>query len=781
MSPVRDHQGIVLTQFNGLWNRGNVDTVPIDHFTDCLNIDFFGSSSFKTRDGIIPLQVGATPLQNVKRIYPYSTQSASTLIILTYDGTTGKIYHMVSPTLIYGPILSIAGMTDFAFVPYAGRGYISPFSNSLPILSPPSTAPSGIAVVGSGLTGAGLYEYGISFKNLAGETTVSPLATVQTFGPLSASAPVITDMGVSEGGNALTVGATYKWLFTLSYSGSGLPESSIGTLSAGFVAPANTHLLRIASTFSIDPTLYINVYRTLANGSTFYLEWSGIATSILTFPIGTENDAFILANGRLAPIVDGGTEKQIISLSNIPTLAYNYAVLSRNIWRTELDGLQLKFLYSIPNDTTTIFTDISPDSLLGINAPTVNTATVGNVLISIGLPGEFVYVYAGDGSNARKAAGAGLSGGMTVVNGTGHTDPGIHIFGFVTQNISGYNSPPAALTEFTTLAADGVSFTGIPISADTTVVKRLLVATAVVNPADYNGNLEGYQFFFVPNAVINDNTSTTLSDISFYDADLLADASALLDNYTSIPAGAVLNIYHNRLVVAATATDISLALVSQIGQPEAISQISGLIVVPLNGDPITNAQEFRDVLYMFKRTRTSAYVDNGQEPSFWSEIVIDKALGTFVHGVAASLDVGGATTDFLIIATFQGISLFNGKYVTPELSWKIAGFWQSLDRTQFSLIQMINESITKKIYCILPNQQVLVGDYYNGLDWKNIRWTLWSFTSPGINCVAINNISNIILGANSGLYTLTPGQTNDQLYTGSVKIPNPYIKSAFIP
>ena len=66
--PVRDHQGITLSVFNGLWNRGTPDTVPIDHFSDCNNIDFTGSSSFRTRDGIIPSQTVDVPLVNIKRI-----------------------------------------------------------------------------------------------------------------------------------------------------------------------------------------------------------------------------------------------------------------------------------------------------------------------------------------------------------------------------------------------------------------------------------------------------------------------------------------------------------------------------------------------------------------------------------------------------------------------------------------------------------------------------------------------------------------------------------------
>lgn len=500
---VRDHQGLVLETFNGLYNRGDIDTVPRDHFTDCLNVDFVAQSSFETRPGIGISQDVFVPLSNVKRIYNYPTQTANTLIVLTYDPITnsGSVYHVINPTTVYGPILTIDGMTDFAFVPYAGRGYISPFSD-------------------------------------------------------------------------------------------------------------------------------------YTNGD-------------LTFQRGLQN--------------------------------------------------------------------------------------------------QFVYVYAGDGTSARKAAGSGMTGVMTVANGAaGHTDPGQHIFGLVSQTASGYNGPPSILTSFITAAASSVSFGTIPTSGDPTVVKRLLVATKVL--PTYNGDLSGYQFFFVPNAIISNNTDTFLNNISFYDDDLLADASELLDNYTSIPAGSVLSLYHNRLLVACTYTDISLALLSKAGEPEAINQITGLIVFPLDGNPITNAQELRDVLYMFKRSRTKAWADNGGDPSTWPDMPIDDALGTSVHGIATVLDSGSASVDYLLICTYQGISQFNGVYVVPELTWKIDNFWSKLDRNKFGNIQILNAPIQKMIYVILPNRLLLIGSYSNGLVGKFMQWAPW-LTRMGLNTIAIYNIDEVILGA----------------------------------
>ncbi len=505
---VRDHQGIPLTDLKGLWDRGDKDTTPSDHFSDCNNIDF-RDQTFETRPGITISQDVLVPLTNIKRIYNYPTQTANTFIVLTYDydAGAGSIHHVVDENTVYGPLITIVGMTDFAFVPYAGRAYISPFGD-------------------------------------------------------------------------------------------------------------------------------------YTNGD-------------LTFQKGLQN--------------------------------------------------------------------------------------------------EFLYVYAGDGTPARKAAGSSLSGTITIANGAaGHTDPGQHIFGFVSQTSSGYNAPPSALNFFTTSAGSSVSFGNIPTSGDPNVVKRLLVATKALPttaPAlNASSDLTAYQFFFVPNAVINNNSSTSLNNISFFDADLLADASDLLDNYTSIPAGESLSLYHNRLCLATTHTDISLILVSNPGEPEAINQITGLIVVPLDGNPITNHQEMRDVFYVFKRSRTVAYADNGDTPSSWPLIPIDSALGTCPHGIATVLDSGSSSIDSLIVCTYQGINAFNGRYITPELSWKVEAFWKALDRNAFGAIQILNAPIQKEIYVILPTKQMLMGNYANGMDYKNIRWSPWSFRM-GINTVAIHNIDEIILGA----------------------------------
>jgi hypothetical protein len=339
-----------------------------------------------------------------------------------------------------------------------------------------------------------------------------------------------------------------------------------------------------------------------------------------------------------------------------------------------------------------------------------------------------------------------MTGNMTIANGAaGHTDPGIHVFAFVRETISGFLSEPGMNEQFTTAAGSSVSFGSVTASGSPLVTKRHLVATKAI-AAPFDGDLFNHQFFFVPGATIDNDTDTFLNNVSFYDADLIEDASHLIDNYAEIPAGAVLTMYRSRLVLFSTYDDISTGLVSAPGEPEAISEIDGLITFPPDGNPVTNAQELRDVLYCTKRSRTVSFTDTGDAPSAWPMILVDNALGTSVHGIATVLDSGSSSVDFLIICTYQGISIFNGRYNTPELSWKIESYWKALDRSAFNKIQIVNAPIQKEIYCVLPNGKVLSGNYTNGFDHMKIRWAPWEY-NVNISSICIHNIDEIVLGA----------------------------------
>ena len=119
MANFRGHEPVVIEEFNGLWRRGDADSVPIDHFSDCNNIQYI-ESGFETRDGLDTL----IAKNNVVRMYNYRMQTGESLLLLDNNG---DIYHALldGSNTVYGPILSIAGMTDFGFVAVAGRAYIT--------------------------------------------------------------------------------------------------------------------------------------------------------------------------------------------------------------------------------------------------------------------------------------------------------------------------------------------------------------------------------------------------------------------------------------------------------------------------------------------------------------------------------------------------------------------------------------------------------------------------------------------------------------------------------
>jgi hypothetical protein len=363
---------------------------------------------------------------------------------------------------------------------------------------------------------------------------------------------------------------------------------------------------------------------------------------------------------------------------------------------------------------------------------------------------------------------------MVVINSplAGHCDLGFHIVGVVYETTSGFLSMPgpeyyAANTYVNTRQA--VRVINITGTTDPLVVKRHLISTKAIY--GYNGDQKGYQFFFIPDGTINDRNTTTFKDVSYYDSDLIDDASHLLDNYVSVPAGVNLTTYHGRLVVVGISTfpeeptslsirrglpknhirpdNRSVALLSAAGEPEAISKIDGLIIAPLDGAPLTNAQEFRDILYLFKKTRTYGYADNADEPAAWQEEVLDQGIGAPVHGIGTVLDSGGVNTDFLLVVDWSGLMLFNGTYTRPEMSFKIDDFWSSLNRNDFRHIQIANDSIGKKLYLTMPapfQNFVMYADYANGLDAKNIRWARWVFNAK-ITSLCLIEASKLIIGA----------------------------------
>jgi hypothetical protein len=382
----------------------------------------------------------------------------------------------------------------------------------------------------------------------------------------------------------------------------------------------------------------------------------------------------------------------------------------------------------------------------------------------LGIQNEFLYVYKGDGTPARKAAGNLPVGTPLVITdgAAGLTDTGFHLFSVVYETDTGFLTAPGT-TNVASHVFTGLNklvITNVPVSPDSFVTKRHIVATKEI--IDFNGDKLGYQFFFVPNGTIPNNTATTIT-VEFFDSDLISDASHLIDNFAQIPSGVSVNTYHSRLVLVGefgtteTLTGLppgitdnrSIARVSFPGEPESISRVDGLIIAPLDGKALTNVQEFRDVLYLFKNTRTIAYSDNFDVPASWQEEVLDQGIGAPVHGIGTVLDTGGVNIDFLLIADWSGLVIFNGTYAQPSMTWKIERFWRSLDRNSFNQIQIANDSLNKKVWITIPfangRNAILHADYSNGMTAKDIRWAKWIFNSS-VTTLALTETDKLVIG-----------------------------------
>lgn len=603
---MRDHGPIVIEDFNGLWRRDPSDSCPLDHFTEANNITYI-EGGFETRPGLNTFMA----VSDIVRMYNYKTQEEEGLLALN---SQGQIFHALTDgsNTVYGPILTINGMTDFGFQAYNGRAYITPF---------------------------------------------------QTF----------TDLL----GQEYQLGMPGEFVYV--YKGDGTNARK----AAGF-----------------PPTL------------------SGI--------VGTDTETFKSYNSRFDGVVSKGVHLlTVIDQANnilVPVFPVLYAPGNKEI---ELNSIPTptgvtsrKVLMTHAIDPK----DYAPDQSLYTyyEALTIPDNTTVNARISVNDAGLTVSVALG-----LVPVTAALQSAADPTD--GFADLGFHLFAVVYETDTGYLTALGPENFASLNVVDmrkAIKITNVPVSPDSFVVKRHIVATRAI--ANYNGDQRGYQFFFVPEGTIEDNVGTEIT-ISFYDADLLEDASHLIDNFSEIPAGVKLTTFGSRMVLTTTYDDESLVRLSAPGEPEAFDQVDGNVIIPLDGKPITNAQEFRNVLYVNKLTKTYGVVDNSLEPSEWpAPQAIDRGIGASVHGVATVLDSDGVNIEFVLMMNLSGLFVFNGTFTRPELTWKVVNQWLDMPRNYFSKLQIMNDSFGQYVYISIPAENKLfVANYSRGLDAKNVRWANW--------------------------------------------------------
>lgn len=112
-----EHDPVTIGDFNGLFDRGSDESVPIDHFSSAQNLEFT-HRGFKTRTGFgVETTYTFTPV----RAFVYKRIGEVDRLLLL--DTTGKIWD--SNNLGLGPILDKPGTVDFSVLVMFNRAYIT--------------------------------------------------------------------------------------------------------------------------------------------------------------------------------------------------------------------------------------------------------------------------------------------------------------------------------------------------------------------------------------------------------------------------------------------------------------------------------------------------------------------------------------------------------------------------------------------------------------------------------------------------------------------------------
>jgi hypothetical protein len=386
-----------------------------------------------------------------------------------------------------------------------------------------------------------------------------------------------------------------------------------------------------------------------------------------------------------------------------------------------------------------------------------------------GLPGEKVYVYNGTGT-ARAAAGAAPVGALTLATSgvAGGVERGSHLISVCYETDTGYLTYPLLPKLYVAPGAFKLAIANIPTGPGYVSARRLLASQVI----SYNGNPLGFAMFFVPGGRIADNVTTNLT-LDFFDVQLADSADYLFDQLAEIPAGIHITSFSNRMIVGGENANPSLERVSKAIEPESFSASGGFIVVsPATVGGVKGAIEYRKQLFITKATGMFVTEDSGGEPDTWDAPAIDKGIGSnSPFGLSQIFDDEGANLDIFFIASLAGLYGFNGAYIKPEMTFKVEEIWKRINKNAFNLVQVWNDVQARMIYVSVPLDgavncsHVLVGDYVQGLNYQDIRWSLfqfpWSVLSIGVAINPDTGSSYFQVAGGSNIYSLIDNTMND--------------------
>lgn len=398
---------------------------------------------------------------------------------------------------------------------------------------------------------------------------------------------------------------------------------------------------------------------------------------------------------------------------------------------------------------------------------------------------EPLYIYDGTGPTGFRVAGGvpPASGLVETATGAGNIELGVLLLLVSYETVTGFITKPYVAGIIShTFAANGNSITvTVPTGPAGTIARRILAAKTIPSGL-YNGDYRSQEFFFVPgNGRIADNVTVSIT-LSFFNSELIDSADYLFDQISTIPGGLFVINYGTRLMVGGDSANISIVRGSEPGQPESFSATSGFLTVdPAEQGGVKNGFEYQGSFVLLKSKRTYITSDNGSTPSSWPVDGVDTSVGTECNGVSVISDSAGSWKNIALVADRAGLFLFAGTYSDVPLTDKIKDWWAGLDKAVFDQVQVLIDTQIKRIYCLVPKgddnslpypNTIMVGNFENGLDPQNIRWSPWAFypetfgTRASINCALIDlgsttQKTTLKLGMGTDLVVIDPSVRND--------------------
>lgn len=387
---------------------------------------------------------------------------------------------------------------------------------------------------------------------------------------------------------------------------------------------------------------------------------------------------------------------------------------------------------------------------------------------------DIIYVWADPAWSVRPAAGLKPPATFTVTPvavGNGNVGPGYYGVAISYVYDTGYVTPPSDVVVANFPANSYMQISGIPghlpgpepgKGPNGGVVGYLIMVTKAQNSAEDATRAALYEL------TTNKNVSASGSTIveNFFDTDLVILATAdpangnLLNSMPRLPSGGGLGSvalikYHGRMIIIgpnvaydpdtgnATVVNDGRIFVSHPGAPENFDDLTGYLIIQSEFDgniPRTGFELF-GTLYITKAVGTFGTQDNGSDPNDptnpWIVNMIDGGIGAYHHavGTISGTQPSLSFNSTAFLANRNGLFIFNGNVLRPELTWKIRALWATMPLGAEAAIRVAIDIFNDLFYVMLPTtlpsplgpNLILLGDYSLGLDSNNIRWSIYVF------------------------------------------------------